>query len=310
MINRGNYRSAIFATEGARQSFLKCLDDAATKSGWIVHAWCLMSNHYHLAIETPRANLVDGMRWLQATFATKFNRLRKENGHLFQGRYKSFVVQSEEALGPLCHYIHLNPVRAHVIQVKELRTWRDTSLRELLHPRERRAWYSPQASLDHAGGLRDTPVGRRKYLQYLEWLDEEEPERKRLKFDEMSRGWAIGTKAFKKTLNEDHGELQEAVRRGDKDLDEWREEQHADTLAALLKCLKKTATDIAADPKGTAWKVAIAAEMKRRTTVSNPWLSRHLNMGSPFRVSRLVNASDEAGGETAGLRKRCAMCKV
>ncbi|MCF3652069.1 transposase, partial [Synoicihabitans lomoniglobus] len=64
MINRGNYRSAIFATEGARQSFLKCLDDAATKSGWIVHAWCLMSNHYHLAIETPRANLVDGMRWL------------------------------------------------------------------------------------------------------------------------------------------------------------------------------------------------------------------------------------------------------
>jgi len=66
-----------------------------------------MSNHYHLAVETPQANLVDGMRWLQGTFSVRFNRLRNERGHLFQNRYKSLIVDPAQAL---CHYIHLNPI--------------------------------------------------------------------------------------------------------------------------------------------------------------------------------------------------------
>ena len=69
VINRGNYRSWIFETEGARKSFLECLTLTAEAKGWRVHAWCLMSNHYHLLIQTPGANLVEGMKWLQSTFA-------------------------------------------------------------------------------------------------------------------------------------------------------------------------------------------------------------------------------------------------
>ena len=83
VINRGNYRSWIFETEGARKSFLKCLTEVCESKGWRIHAWCLMSNHYHLLIETPEPNLVMGMRWLQSTFANRFNRYRKENGHVF-----------------------------------------------------------------------------------------------------------------------------------------------------------------------------------------------------------------------------------
>src|SRR5690554_3673765 len=89
VINRGNYREWIFDSAGARKSFLACLEQCCAAQGWRVHAWCLMSNHYHLLIETPEANLVAGMRWLQSTFANRFNRFRKENGHVFQGRYKA-----------------------------------------------------------------------------------------------------------------------------------------------------------------------------------------------------------------------------
>src|SRR5450432_1744377 len=120
VLNRGNYRAAIFRTQKTKQAFLQCLDEACRKTRWRVHAWCLMSNHFHLAVATPEANLVDGMRWLQGTFATRFNRLRSERGHLFQGRYKSLVVDPDGVLGPLCHYIHLNPVRAKLCTVAEL----------------------------------------------------------------------------------------------------------------------------------------------------------------------------------------------
>jgi len=92
VLNRGNYRTDIFRAEKTKAAFLKCLGEACDKTGWRVHAWCIMSNHYHLALSTPRANLGEGMRWLQGTFATRFNRMRQERGHLFQGRYKSLVV--------------------------------------------------------------------------------------------------------------------------------------------------------------------------------------------------------------------------
>jgi REP element-mobilizing transposase RayT len=123
VLNRGNYRADVFRRAKTRAAFLKCLDEACTKTGWRVQAWCVMSNHYHLALETPQANLVEGMRWLQGTFSARFNRLRMERGHVFQGRYKSLVVDPWDGLGPLCHHLHLNPVRAHLCPVAGLAEW-------------------------------------------------------------------------------------------------------------------------------------------------------------------------------------------
>jgi putative transposase len=98
VINRGNYRAHLFRADRTKEAFLRCVDEACQRTGWQVYAWCLMWNHYHVGIGTPRANLVEGMCWLQGTFAARFNRLRKEYGHLFQGRYKSIVVDPDEAL--------------------------------------------------------------------------------------------------------------------------------------------------------------------------------------------------------------------
>ena len=102
VLNRGNYRNWIFESEGARKSFLKCLAETCEAKGWRVYPWCLMINHYHLLIETPEPNLVVGMKWLQSTFANRFNRFRKENGHVFQGRYKAILLDGD-AIGAVCY---------------------------------------------------------------------------------------------------------------------------------------------------------------------------------------------------------------
>src|SRR5690606_35654573 len=83
----------------------------------------IMSNHYHLAVETPEPNLVAGMTWLQGTFATRFNRFRGESGHVFQGRYKAILVEPGRTVLGLVNYIHLNPVRARLCEVEGLNTY-------------------------------------------------------------------------------------------------------------------------------------------------------------------------------------------
>ena len=83
----------------------------------------IMSNHYHLAVETPEGNLIEGMRWLQGTFGIRFNALREEHGHVFQSRYKSLVIEEGRPLLGLVNYIHLNPVRVGLVTVAKLRAY-------------------------------------------------------------------------------------------------------------------------------------------------------------------------------------------
>lgn len=87
-----------------------------------------MRNHYHLALETPQPNLVAGMHRLQSTIATRFNRFRRENGHVFQGRYKSILVEDDSSLTRVVDYIHLNPARARVVVPEQLGAYRWSSL--------------------------------------------------------------------------------------------------------------------------------------------------------------------------------------
>jgi REP element-mobilizing transposase RayT len=290
VLNRGNYRADIFGSEGARTAFLKCLEEACAKTSWVVHAWCLMSNHYHLALETPVANLVEGMQWLQVTFALRFNRLRQEHGHLFQGRYKSLLVDPDEGLGPLCHYIHLNPVRAQLCAVEALREWPWTSLRWLLQPRQRPPWYAAKEFLRQAGELVDTPAGRKKYLEYLAWVAEDEPARKAMQFDRMSQGWVVGSTDFKIAVALKQRRAAAALAQGDRDAQQVREALQQKLLDELLRKARRRRSELCRGAKMTDWKVALAAAMKARTTVTNRWLAEELHMGSLHEVSRRVAA--------------------
>lgn len=290
VLNRGNYRADIFQDNKTKTAFLKCLGEACTRTGWRVHAWCLMTNHYHLAVSTPAANLVDGMRWLQGTFSVRFNRLRNERGHLFQGRYKSLVVDPDNGLGPLCHYIHLNPVRAKLQTLADLSGYPWTSLRWLMGVKGRPDWYHPQPALDHAGNLADSHAGRRKYLEYLAWLVEDEPARRAQCFAEMSKGWIIGSAGFAKAMVEENQSMVGHGRRMATQLQGIREILWQDELSALMSKIGRTPADLELGKKTAAWKVALAAALKSRTTVTNRWLGEKLNMGGLHEVSRQVSA--------------------
>ena len=112
VINRGNLQHDVFATFGAQNAFLIALEQAAVQFGWQAHAFVVLRNHYHFALETPEPNLVDGMHWLQSTFATKLTRFHDQHGHVFQGRYKALLVEDAHHLARVCDYIPLNPVAA------------------------------------------------------------------------------------------------------------------------------------------------------------------------------------------------------
>ena len=124
---RGNARADIFAGDGDRRLFLELLGKEIAQQGWRCYAYCLMDNHYHLLIETPEPNLVAGMRRLNGVYTQAFNRRHGRVGHVFQGRYKSIVVDKERYGLELCRYIVLNPVRARM--VKRARDWAWSSYR-------------------------------------------------------------------------------------------------------------------------------------------------------------------------------------
>lgn len=298
VINRGNYRSWIFKTEGAKRSFEKALLEATERSGWVLHAYCVMGNHFHLALETPEPNLSEGMRWLQSSFATRFNRFRKENGHIFQGRFKSIVVEDAERLAWLCHYIHLNPARAGICAVSELRGYRYSSYFHLWDKRKRPKELDFNTCLEGAVELKDTPAGRRKYEQYLEWLAEDEPRQKALLFDQMSKGWALGTKGFKKALLNDEKALRACLELGVDEAREMRELAWESRLEKCLKALGKTEDSLEEHAKSAAWKVAIASHMKKNLLCRNGWLAEKLNMGTESSVARYC--SEFLRGERQG----------
>ena len=284
VLNRGNYRADLFATEGARRAFEQCLFEACTKSKWLLHAYVLMRNHYHLAIETPEGNLVAGMQWLQATFANKFNRLRGEHGHLFQGRYKSLLVEEGEALGQVCHYLHLNPVRAGALPVEELAQHRHSSYWFL--QRKRPTCLSMTTALAEAGGLTDTRAGWRRYQDYLAWQAASGPAGRNQAYASLSRGWALGSKEFKAALVNDHALAAHTRAWETSGAKEVRAVQWRTALIRGLRALQRSQTEIEATAKSASWKLALAEWMKTTTQATNGWLSENLQMGAPAALSR------------------------
>lgn len=120
---RGNAQGDIYLSDDNRKTFLSLLDNTCKRHNWYCHAYCLMSNHYHLLIETNTASLSKGMKLLNGTYTQYFNRENKRVGHVFQGRYKAILVQKESYLLELSRYIVLNPVRARMIRTVKDWPW-------------------------------------------------------------------------------------------------------------------------------------------------------------------------------------------
>jgi putative transposase len=115
--SRGDRREDVFEDDADRTSFLSILNKTSDICNWACHSYCLMDNHYHLLIETPKANLSRGMRQLNGVYTQTFNRAHNRVGHVFQGRYKSILIEKHSYLLGLACYIVLNPMRANMVTV-------------------------------------------------------------------------------------------------------------------------------------------------------------------------------------------------
>lgn len=284
VINRGNYRGFVFESEGAKRSFETTLFEACERFGWELKAYALLSNHFHLCLGTPRGNLSDGMRWLQSTYATRFNRFRAERGHLFQGRFKALVVEPGASVIELVNYIHLNPVRAGLVALTDLPGFRWTSLAAFSGHRARPDFLDAR----WLSGMRegeDSPGGWQRYRQLLEVELEREPAATEELETAMTRGWCIGSPVFKQALAEDYFKEPDTLQLEHADLKEVNRLHWENLLRRSLEHVEKSEADIRGDKFSADWKLAIATKLRRESAVSNRWLSDALQMGAPNAVS-------------------------
>ena len=161
---RGNARSAIVSDDRDRRKWLRLLADTATRCHWRVFAFALLDNHFHLFLQTPEANLSQGMHDLDGTYAGYFNDRHERVGHVFQGRFKAILVEGQGHWLELSRYVHLNPVRAGLAARPE--DWPWSSYAGYCRPARRLAWVEYSQVLDEFGG--DGPDARRAYLVFVE----------------------------------------------------------------------------------------------------------------------------------------------
>src|SRR6185436_8524366 len=267
---------------------LDTFGQACAKSDWQVHAYCLMSNHFHLVVEKPKANLVAGMKWFLGTYTNRFNRKHKLFGHLFSGRYKSLFVDGSGNgyLRTVCDYVHLNPVRAKLLtRQQKLASYRWSSYRDYLKPpRKRPSWLRVDRVLGEAGIPRDSAPGRKEFAQRMEVRRrEDDPEL----WKKVRRGWCLGDEAFKKELIEAMSERMGAEHYGE-ERQETAEAKAERIVQAELKRRGWTAKTLAQKRKGDPVKVKIAQRLRAETTMTSGWIAERLAMGTKGHLAHLL----------------------
>jgi len=288
VMNRGDQREPIFKDDQDHRRFLETLGEACDKTGWQVHAYCLMLNHFHLVVETPNANLVAGMKWFLGTYTSRFNRRHKLFGHLFSGRYKSLIVDGsgDGYLRTVCDYVHLNPIRANLLQPEQpLQAYRWSSYPEYLKRAGQRAsWLRVDRVLGELGIQRDDTAGRKLFAQAME---ERRGKDKPGEWKLVRRGWFLGGAQLREQVLEMMGCGMGAHHGGE-------EKQEADEQKAqrlVLEELEKrgwTEQDLKQRRKTDALKVKMAARLRSETVMTLDWIARRLQMGCRHTVANCL----------------------
>ena len=171
LTSRGDRREDIYEDDTDRQAFLDVFSSVIERHNWVCYAYCLMSNHYHLLVQTPDANLSKGMRQLNGVYTQAYNRRHKKSGHLFQGRYKSILVDVDSYLLEVSRYVVLNPVRAGM--VKSAAQWEWSSYQAMVDQAAPPEWLSSDYLLSQFSVQRKTAI--RKYTEFVQQGIKNEP---------------------------------------------------------------------------------------------------------------------------------------
>jgi putative transposase len=305
---RGNRRERIIRDDDGRRFFLRTLGEACDMTGWRVHAWVLMSNHYHLVIETPEANLVAGMQWLQNTYTRRFNVRHGLWGRLFGDRYKSVLVEGGGYYyETLLDYVHLNPVRVGLVDVGRKQSvldypWSSVAGGHALLQRSRPKWLASTDAL-LAFGCQDTAAGRRKWVQRLDdragaeaksrcGLPELAADRDQRRSD-LRRGWYWGSQEFaERMLKIGKSVLEKApgtrVRKNGGERKAHGEQEAERLVREGLEIARLSEEELAQLPGSETRKVAIARKVWEQTTVGMGWIAERLQMRSRINASQQI----------------------
>ena len=154
--SRGDRREAIYFDDDDRNCWLAVFAQVCKRYNWVCHAWCQMSNHYHIVVETVEANLSQGMRQLNGVYTQSINRKYRRVGHVFQGRYKAIIVEKESYLLELARYVVLNPLRAQMVQ--SLTDWPWSSYGAMIGREVAASWMQTDWILSQFSSQRDRAI--------------------------------------------------------------------------------------------------------------------------------------------------------
>lgn len=280
VLSRGDRREAIFLDDGDRDGFLIAVGEVCEKSGWEVHALCLMDNHFHLVVETPQGNLVAGMKWLLGTYTMRFNRRHRRSGHVFAGRYKALVVDGtgDGYFRTVCDYVHLNPARAGLLAADErLVTYRWSSWPEYMKtPGKRWPWLRVDRLMGESGVPKDSAAGRRALERAIEARRSGDVP---VEYAAIRRGWCFGDETFRQELLAQVSERMGAEHYGS----ERAESAEVQAERLIRKELRRRGweeSDLEERAKGDRMKVDLAARLRAETLMSVKWIAARLHMGT------------------------------
>ena len=316
VLNRGDQGDRIFKDDLDAENFLLLLGKTAEQCGWVLHAYCLMPNHFHFLLETPEANLVAGMKWFLGTYTQVYNRRHGLRGHLFQGRYKALPIQSGSGgyFEKVSTYIHLNPARGGLLNQDKpiLMKYKRSSYPSYLNPNIRSGWLKVDRVLGNMG-LKDDRSGRVAYGRHMQVLVGELRTKKGRKlysglWKDIRWGWYIGDESFESEMLARVGQAVEGKQRASYSGDEMarHDEGEAERLVRKgLKILGVEESRLGVMRKGAPEKKVLAWLVTRRAMVSSRWIAARLKMGVAANVGKYIREMQEdESADIVLLRKR------
>lgn len=314
VMSRGQRREDIFHGDKDRNLFLETLGEACERTGWKIHAYVLMGNHYHLLLETPEANLVAGMKWLQTTYTARFNARHRLCGHLFQGRYKALVIDPEENgyFRIVSDYIHLNPARARLLDMDKpiLESFVWSSYPAYTGRRKEPVWLGTERVLSAH------QMNRHNYSTYMQGRVHEIfeiPNSMENEWSSIRRGWYLGSDVFRDLLLERIGKSLTGKKRESFSGEAVNEHDELAAMRLLQRGLQQLGVSLT---EVKNWKTtdnrkqSLCWLVRSSTSVSSEWICAQLGMGHRSNISRAIRCiSREQNAEIKQLKKIMLQCK-